>query len=205
MKPNPEKRYVAGIDAARSGEDSSVVIVIELGDSEKKIPHKVVFIKEIKKNTIDVLYEYVLWLHSKFNFQSIYVDSTGLGSGLADFLIKELNSPKYQKFKRPGYNFKYRATDIVKAITFTIRTKADIFSHMRILMERGMLQFPNNKKLLWQLRSFQYEMTDAGQIKLHHPDLHGARDDYVDALALACQGTRDEGGSCFVWVENKPL
>lgn len=200
MMLDPEKTYVCGIDAARMGQDSSVIVVIELGDADKKISHRIVFIKEIKKNTMDALYEYVLWLHGKFNFQSIWVDSSGLGAGLSDFLIKELNSTKHQKFQKPGYNFKYRKTDIVKGVTFTLKSKMDMYSHLKILMERGMLKIPNHKKLIWEMSSFEYELTTGGQMKLHHPDTQGAHDDLCDALALAAQGTRQDTPGGVVWL-----
>jgi len=200
MEVKKDARYVAGLDCARAGQDSSVIIVLELGDDQKKIPHRVVFLKEIRKNTMDALYDYVLWLHGKFNFQSIYVDSTGLGAGLADFLIREINSMKQQKFVRPGYNFKYRKSDVVRGVTFTIKTKMDMFSHLKILMEQGMIKIPPDERLKWQLTSFEFELTSSGQMKLHHPDTQGARDDYVDALVLAAQGTREQRGA-IVWLD----
>jgi hypothetical protein len=75
----------------------------------------------------------------------------------------------------------------------------DMFSHLKMLMERGMLKIPADERLKWQLLSFEYELTPTGQMKLHHPDTQGAKDDYCDALALCAQGTREERGG-IAWL-----
>ena len=81
--------YYLGADLARMGEDSSCYVIIERGEKDK--PHKVVFVKEVAKNTMDQAIDYILYLHNKFKFQKIICDQTGLGAGVVDVLARKLN------------------------------------------------------------------------------------------------------------------
>jgi uridine phosphorylase len=81
------RQYILGADLARMGQDSSVFIIIEQGD-----PHRVIFIKELKKNTMDQAIDYIKYLHGKYRFKKIVCDSTGLGAGVVDVLAKEFLS-----------------------------------------------------------------------------------------------------------------
>ncbi len=173
--------YVLGCDLARLGQDSSCYIIIEEGD-----PHKVVFIKEVPKNTMDEAIDYILYLHNKFKFKKIVLDQTGLGAGVADVLSKQLNFTRNQT--QTNYNIKVNSHDVVIGLTFTVKSKQDIFSNLKLLMEQGKLKFPDHKKLIFQLRDFRYETTPSGNLKLHHSE--GGNDDLVDALGCAAHGLR---------------
>jgi len=175
------KTYILGVDFARMGEDQSSFIIIEEGE-----PHKVVFIKEIAKNTMDQAIDYVMYLHNKFQFKKIICDQTGLGAGAVDVLAKQLNASKTQK--EASYKDQYKTHDIVIGLTFTTASKQDIFSNLKVLMEQGKLKIPNYKKLIFQLKDFRYEITASGNLKLHHSE--GGHDDLVDALACAAHGLR---------------
>ena len=92
----------------------------------------------------------------------------------------------YQKnINKKQFNF----NDIVIGIRFTIQSKIDIYSNLKVHMQQGKIKFPDNHKLVSQLRDFRYETTDSGNVKLHHSEY--GFDDYPDALALACQGLKD--------------
>lgn len=186
-------QYYLGADLARMGQDSSCYVIIQKAEIDNE-PHKVVFCKEVKKNTMDEAMDYILYLHNKFNFTKIVCDSTGLGAGVVDMLTKQLNTPK--SLSQHNYGQKYESHDIVVGLTFTTKTKEDVFSHLKLLMEQGRLKIPNHKKLIYQLKDFRYETTAAGNIKLHHSE--GGHDDFVDALACAAHGIR--GGNKFAFV-----
>ena len=175
--------YVLGADLARAGEDSSVFMIIEKGT-----PHKLVFIKEMKKNTMDQAIDYIKYLHKRFKFIKIICDQTGLGAGVADVLARDLNPPK--TLRQDTYKTPMDSVDIVIGVTFTQKNKMDIFSNLKVLMEQGKLVIPNNKKLIYQLKDFRYETTESGNLKLHHSE--GGRDDYCDALACAAHGLRSK-------------
>ncbi len=177
--------YILGADLARMGEDTSSYIIIEQSEDEDK-PHKVVFIKEVPKNTMDEAIDYILFLHNKFKFSKIICDQTGLGAGVVDVLAKKLNIS--HSISPTNYNQKLINHDIVIGLTFTVKSKQDIFSNLKLLMEQGKLKIPDHKKLIFQLMDFRYETTPSGNIKLHHSD--GGHDDLVDALACAAHGLR---------------
>jgi len=142
---------------------------------------------------MDQAIDYVLFLHNKFKFKKILCDSTGLGAGAVDVLAKKLNIS--HKSSQQNYNQKLSDHDIVVGLTFTIKSKQDIFSNLKVLMEQGNLKIPNHKKLIFQLKDFRYEITPSGNLKLHHSD--GGFDDLVDALACAAHGLRGKKTAWF--------
>jgi len=171
--------YYLGVDFARQGQDSSVFLIVK-----KEKPNKVVYIKELPKNTMDEAFDVIEYLHNKFKFRKIICDQTGLGAGVVDMLARKYNPRGAEVIK--DYRFKYNSNDIVIGTTFTIQTKEDIFSNLKMLMEQKNLIFPMHTKLIYQLKDFRYEATPSGHLKLHHSD--NGFDDYCDSLACACHG-----------------
>lgn len=151
----------------------------------------VTFLLETKHQlTTDATARTVL-LNQKFNFQKIFVDMTGLGSGVYDSLMEHL--PPFR----------------VEGITFTNKTKQDMYSNLRRLLEKrfrnekGGLHLPSKesnelaKKLHYQLADLRYELKTSSRgvssvddikegkvVSIHHSP--GGHDDFADALALAC-------------------
>ncbi len=193
-RPN-DGEYYLGVDLARLGQDSTVFIVIRKGDQKTNTPHRVCFIHQLPKGTIDAAVDYAKWLHEKFKFRKIYADMTGLGAGFVDFLAKELNNPKYKKTVTTTFNPKPLTNDVVTGVTFTIKQKMDMYSYLKLLIQQKMIRYPNHSKLLWELQQFEYEIIEGSRnIKLHHPDTSKGHDDFCDALALAVQGLRQKEG-----------
>ena len=178
--PVAGKVYYLGSDIARMGEDSSVFTIVEQGD-----PHKVVSIIEINKSKLDGIVDYILGLHDKWRFAKIYIDETGLGAGVTDMIAKKLNRTKLNQNPKSFSSSNY-PTDVVVGVTFTIKNKLDIFSNAKVLMEHRKIIIPDNTKLIFQLQDFRYEITESGNVKLHHSE--GGHDDYCDSFALACRG-----------------
>lgn len=178
-EPMSDKHYFIGCDIARLGQDSTVITIVEEGT-----PHKVVGIIEQNKRTLDETMNTIAGLITKWNPQRVFIDETGLGAGIVDVLRREYNRIKISRpNQRPSINF----SDVVVGITFTQKSKLDIYSNLRVLMERNQLLLPNNKKLIFQLRDFRYEVDAKGtSFKLHHSER--GHDDYTDSLALAAYG-----------------
>lgn len=185
---NASSSYVLGCDLARMGQDSSVFLVIERGS-----PNRVVFIKELKKNTMDQAIDYIKFLHNKFRFKKIVCDQTGLGAGVVDVLSRDLN--RGVKIKPTSYNQNLKDNDVVIGLNFTVKTKEDIFSNLKLHMEKHTLEYPKFKPLIYQLKDFRYEISASGHLKLHHSE--GGHDDFVDALACAAHGLRQREASIF--------
>lgn len=183
-KAGENAEYFLGADIARMGQDSTCLIILKR-DADA---NKVVKIIDIPKSTLDYVIDKINELHELFEFTNIFVDETGLGAGVRDMLARTHNP------LRPAPPGKYKASKIfdrVVGIRFTIQSKIDIYSNLKVMMEQGKIQYPHNTKLISQLRDFRYETTIAGNVKLHHSEY--GFDDYCDALALAAQGAKETG------------
>lgn len=177
--------YWLGADIARLGQDSTCLIILKKGE-----PNKVVEIIDIPKSTLDYIIDVIEKLHLKYHFERMYIDETGLGAGVRDVLARKHNPLRADRnittTKRT-----FDMADRVAGVRFTLQSKLDIFSNLKVLMEQGLLKFPRNPKLVAQLRDFRYETSESGNVKLHHSEY--GHDDYCDALALAAQGPKVGG------------
>lgn len=173
-----KNEYWLGVDFARMGEDECVMIVIEKGRGDEL---KVMDIIATKKAKLTETVGTIKMLDSKYHFIKIYLDETGLGAGPTDMLVEDLGGNR------------------VEGLTFSIKSKMDIYSNLKKLMEQGRLKLPNHKKLLYQLADLRYETVSSGQLKLHHPEK--GHDDYPDALALAVWWFADAGVETYEpWI-----
>lgn len=178
MAVNNKHTYCSGTDFARMGEDSNVTIVLE-GDNEKI---KVFDIEETNHQKLTEAIGRIKILDNKYNLIKMYLDQTGLGSGPTDMLVESLG----------GYR--------VEGMTFTLRSKQDMYSNLKKLMEQGRLKIPNNKKLIYQLLDLRYEVISSGDLKLHHSER--GHDDYPDALALAAWYFKEQEEVEFeAWIQ----
>lgn len=159
FQSNPDAEYYLGVDFARLGQDSSVFIVIEKTDLLR-----VVKIIETQQKTLTDAIGRIKALNGIFRFKKIILDETGLGAGPTDVLKEQLKS-------------------VIVPITFTLKSKQDIYSNLKIQMEKRRLKFPNHKKLIFQLSDLRYEFTSTGDMKIHHSER--GHDDFTDSLSLA--------------------
>lgn len=157
--------YVTGVDFAGMGEDDACVLVLEQNEYTHEGVIRVHNILEAKQTKQTHTVGVVKVLNEKYKFRKIYCDYTGIGEGAVDFLKENLPS-------------------CVQGIRFTLQSKHDMYSNLKILMESGKLKIPNHKKLRAQLLDIRYEVTSSGLLKIHHSDR--GHDDLPDALALAC-------------------
>jgi len=154
-----QKKIALGVDFARLGQDSTVMIVIEELQNELYVK----FVHETQHKLLTDAIGRIKALDDKFKFDKIFLDQTGLGSGPTDVLKEQL-----------GYK--------IEGMTFTVRTKQDIYQNLRRLLETrakgkpGGLHLPNHKKLLFQLMDLRYEFGSSGEMKIHHSNR--GHDDY---------------------------
>ena len=155
------------------GEDATVITVIEKPAYENML--YVVYIEELKHTLLTEAMGRIKFLDSKFNFQKILVDSTGLGAAVVDVLKEDL---------------KQKVVDMY----FTNKNKYSMYSHLKLLMEKGKLKIPYNRKLYYEMMDLQMEFgSKSSEPKLHHsPRGH---DDYPDSLALAAYGFKDSNNA----------
>ena len=165
IEPNSE--YYLGVDFARMGEDSSVFIVLQHQLNLNRLV--VAKIVETKHKLLTDAIGRVIMLNEIFNFKKIYLDETGLGSGPTDILREKF-------FGR------------IEPVTFTLKSKQDLYSNLKSLMEQHRILIPNDRKLIYELSDLRYELTSTGDMKIHHSER--GHDDYPSALSLACFGFR---------------
>ena len=155
--------YILGVDFAHMGEDNSAFIVLEKPFTEDTI--YVVHIEETSHKLLTDAINRIQYLDKKFNFRKIYMDYTGLGTGVVDVLREKLHTSK------------------IEPIKFTVQSKEDMYSNLKVLFETKRLKIPKHKKLIAQLMDLRYELMSNKHIKIHHSDK--GHDDLTDSLCLA--------------------
>ena len=159
--------YYCGVDIARLGEDVTVIKIIERRGEYKRL----CYYEEIKHQKLTFVVGRLKQLNNVFQFKKICLDETGIGAGPTDMLEEEFPS-------------------IVQGVTFTIKSKEDMYSNLKKEMEQGKLKFPMIKKLFYEMSDLRYEVTSSGNTKIHHSE--GGHDDYPDALALAVWACKED-------------
>lgn len=162
FRDHPKHEYYLGLDVARLGQDMSVFIISEKSWNDGKI--RIVKVLEIEHQLINQAIGRAKYLNDKFKFNKIFIDETGLGSGVVDGL-KEQVGPA------------------VQGITFTVEEKENLYSNLKMQMEKGNLKYPKHKKMLAEMQDLRYEYSTQGRMKIHHSD--NGHDDFPDALALS--------------------
>jgi len=157
-------------DVARTGKDETAIVVIEqLSFSDDKF---ICFMEALNTPNLMQAVGRVAHLDRLFNFKKIIVDETGMGAGVTDLLKEKLGGR-------------------VEGITFTNKSKGEMFNNLKIMMQNKVLYLPEfidypspiRKKLYYQLLGINYEYSESGNIKITHDERN--HDDLVCALALA--------------------
>jgi hypothetical protein len=73
---------------------------------------------------------------------------------------------------------------VVEAVSTTAKLKEDAFGFARLLLQQGRLELPKHPALLQQLRGLEFEISDAGNLRIAVPDRVG-HDDVAMAFAFA--------------------
>jgi phage FluMu gp28-like protein len=159
-------KYYMGFDPSRHGSDDNVVVILEKSPTTTQV----IYIKEnVGGKSLSQQANYIQDLNKIFNFHKILIDETGMGGGLVD-ILKERGIP-------------------VEGVTFSIKSKEQIFNNLKMNMSMGRPKIPKNQKLIKQLTELKYEYSDSGYIKIYSPYKTG-HDDYPTALALALYGMK---------------
>jgi len=176
-------RYFAGLDLGKQI-DFSVLAVVQLTDrNEVRLVHK----RQFPLGTpYPQVIAYVTRTSQIFNFDSIYVDKTGIGDAVVDELETLENREVYGLF-------------------FTDTEKENILNYLKLIMEKRQLRIQGeDKQLIAQINEQQYEYLkpNSAQERLHlkfrHP--RGNHDDQLFALALACYASKEAGEAPFLAV-----
>lgn len=99
----------------------------------------------------------------RYNKARTLMDSTGIGSPIYDDLLPRI--PRLEPF------------------IFTESSRRELLTNLQILLEQQKILIPDDDTLLNELKSFQYQLTDRGKIRIACPD--SQHDDCVMSLALS--------------------
>jgi phage FluMu gp28-like protein len=81
----------------------------------------------------------------------------------------------------------------VDGLTFTGQSKRELVDDLALRFAHGAVTIPHDDRLVRELQHFEYEVTEAGNVRLSAG--RGFHDDLVMALALACRAARPMGAS----------
>jgi len=174
---SPDGEYYMGIDWGKQN-SSTVVTILQKNTAG---PSKIVMIKEFKQMAYDQVIGHVIQFAERFKIRKCLADT---GAGLA-----QIDQLKAMGLRIKGFNF-------------TVGSKVDLFSNLRLMMETKSLVLPYNEKLKAQLTSFSQKVSPTGKMLLHAPE--GMHDDYVDSLALAVYSLKRMSPGFFVRNVLKP-
>lgn len=105
LNGDKEIKYVAGLDVARvSGNDNTCIKVVKLIPNEDHYIRKEVYSKALNGNTFGKQNYEIRKILDRFPIERLYMDTTGLGVGLADELAKPYMNPDTGEIDPPLYD-----------------------------------------------------------------------------------------------------
>lgn len=153
-----------GVDVARKGKDRTVYLGMDaVGDVEVLDWEPLSDVRGIV-DRIDTL-------HTEHTFAAVGIDENAVGGGVVDFSTYNLG------------------TAVMHPIPFTTKNKSKMYRKLKGDLESGDLSLPDPTtseeadRLRTETVNLQYDYTENGHLKVHHPP--GGRDDYADGLAIA--------------------
>jgi phage FluMu gp28-like protein len=165
--------FVLGVDLAKTTDETALVILECLPFEDLNICPVFVSSIETYQRPLNEIIERIYYLHSIYSFKKIYIDMTGMGEGVVDMM-----------------NTKMRG--LIEGVKFTLNSKAEMFTNMKLMMEKGRLKIPDYtktndekaKKLFYQFLTINKEYGKSEVPRFTHES--GKHDDIICALALAC-------------------
>ena len=162
--PELEGELFAGYDPGGKESYAALVVVRRMDDKLYMVYKKAEKGKPYTQFNVEIAE-----LNGKHRFK-LMVDQTGLGNPIVEHL-KELGID-------------------VEGITLTDRTKEELLSNLRILMEQRKLWLPYDIELHNSINAIEFERTRTGSFKFYKRN--GTYDDLGYALALACFAAKRE-------------
>lgn len=149
-----------GIDFAKKIDKTSIVGVTKEGNRYK------VFMIKNTRESYDRQLELIKKLDRNLMPQKIFIDASGPGVPMLDFLTKAIGSK-------------------VIPVQFTAQNKERMMIDMRNIMVDARLKIPDHRDLLDELHSIEKSVTDLGNVRYLAPHEDGGHADMAFALGLA--------------------
>jgi len=157
----PSGEYYAGVDFGKL-EDYSVIAILRREDELLKL----VYLYEFPLGTpYSHVIGHLVIADRRLQLRKTYIDQTGIGEPV----LEEL---------------KFQGVGNVEGLTFTVKTKEELLTCLKLAMEQGRLKMPYSRRICEQLNQQQYEYSKSGHLTFSHPA--GSHDDQLWSLALSC-------------------
>jgi len=160
-EPISAGEYYAGVDFGKLGDYSVVAILRRENDLLK-----LVYLNEFPLGTLySNVIGHLVRANQKFEFEKVLIDQTGVGEPV----LEELKAQDVEN---------------VEGLTFTVKTKEELLTCLKLAMEQKRLKMPYHRRLCEQINQQQYEYSKSGHLTFNHPT--GSHDDQLWSLALSC-------------------
>jgi phage FluMu gp28-like protein len=157
----PVGEYYCGVDFGKLQDYSVIAVLRREGDNLK-----LVYMHQLPLETpYTHVIGHLVRANQKFQFRNVLVDQTGVGE------------PVLEEVRNQGV----RNVDGVK---FTVETKEELLTSLKIAMEQNRLAIPYHRELCQQINEQQYEYSKSGHLQFKHPQ--NSHDDMLWALSLSC-------------------
>jgi hypothetical protein len=177
---SPNVNTYCGVDVARMGEDESVIISIQkLSEDKYYMLDIYVSTKTLLTDTADMIRNY----DRKYHFSKIYIDTTGVGSGVFDHLLR------CDEVKKKIISIENASRSLDSSSSLKKRLlKEDLYANLLRMMERHMIELFDDPEIALSLKSVQYEY----DLKTSRIKIFGNYTHIVEALVRACWGSQDK-------------
>lgn len=154
-----------GVDFAKKIDKTSIIGVAKL-DTKTQGPRYKVFLIKNSKDSYDQQLKLIEKLDKNLRPQAIFVDESGPGVPMADFLKRTMGSK-------------------IRPIAMTQQAKERLMLDLRNLMADKRLLLPDHRNLIDELHSIEKSVTDLGNVRYVAPRDEGGHADMAFALALS--------------------
>ncbi len=168
-----EDNYI-GIDVARMGEDESSFEILTLrGDKLVQVENQIT-----TKTTLSQTTEHVKELHRLYDFSKIFIDSSGLGVGVFDYLMAS-DETKRETVAIDNSKQIIDADGRGKKLQKTL-----LYSNLKMLMETHKVKFLDDANIFQSLKSVQYAYTN-DNLGVRHLKIFGNYTHIAEGLVRA--------------------
>lgn len=172
-EPVPGEGYIIGVDLGKVDDFTVICVVNEAGH--------LVYFGRFNQKSWTVQVSEIIRVAKLYNNGTIFIDSTGLGDPVYDFI----------RVRYPG----------IMSVKLSSRSKREIIENLVIAIQSGHFTYPDIPELIEELSLFGAANTPSGNIRYEAPD--GFHDDCVIAAALAIWGNVSVRAKqiSFEWVD----
>jgi hypothetical protein len=166
----PTDWRTAGVDWARYS-DYTVVVVLENGVSVQNV---IAIDRFNQVNWQDQVTRVADFLQ-QHRVNSVTLDQVSIGDAMLELLQTEVWDRRHMNIDLNG-------------LKFTNTSKREVIDNLVVKLAHRQLSIPDDQQLIKELQFFEYEVTEAGNLRMNAKS--GYRDDMVIALALAAWSAR---------------